>query len=390
MYKIKTFNQIASKGLDRFGRENYEVSSDTLQPEAILLRSHKLQEEDIPESVLAIARAGAGVNNVPVEQLSKRGLVVFNTPGANANAVKELVFAGMLLGSRGIQGGIEYVKEVVATSTSSDLNKQVEAAKKQFSGAELKDKTLGIVGLGAIGSLVADLALAFDMRVIGYDPALSVEAAWRLSSQVEKAQNLQSLLAASDYITLHVPAIPETQDMIDKNALSQVKKGAVLLNFARASIVNELAVLDALNNNQLSKYINDFPSTVFAERDDVVSMPHLGASTAEAEQNCAVMAADQLKDFLENGNIKNSVNFPTVKLDRINAERIIFANENVPKVLGNVLSILADHNVNVVDMVNKSRGELAYNIIDVELQGNERVIDAIADIPHVLSIRLIN
>lgn len=389
MFKVKTFNQISSKGLDRFGRDTYEVSSDTMHPDAILLRSHKLQETEIPDSVLAIARAGAGVNNVPVEALSKRGLVVFNTPGANANAVKELVFAGLLLGSRGIQGGIEYVNQTVSKASGDELNKQVEAAKKQFSGAELKDKTLGIVGLGAIGSLVADLALAFDMRVVGYDPALSVEAAWRLSSRVEKAQNLQALLATSDYITLHVPAIAETQDMIDKNALAQVKKGAILLNFARASIVNESAVIEALDNQNLSKYINDFPSTAFAGRGDVISMPHLGASTAEAEQNCAMMAADQLKDFLEHGNIKNSVNFPTVKLDRINAERIIFANENVPKVLGNVLSILADHNVNVVDMVNKSRGELAYNIIDVELQGNEDVIDAIADIPQVLSVRLI-
>ncbi len=390
MFKIKTFNQISSKGLDRFGRDEYEVSSDTMHPEAILLRSHKLQSSEIPESVLAIARAGAGVNNVPVERLSKQGLVVFNTPGANANAVKELVFAGMLLGSRGIQGGIEYVNHAVSESSGDVLNKQVEAAKKQFSGAELKGKTLGIVGLGAIGSLVADLALAFEMRVIGYDPALSVEAAWRLSSQVEKAPNLQWLLAESDFITLHVPAIPETKDMIDKSALAQVKSGAVLLNFARASIVNENAVAEALDNKRLSKYINDFPSALFAGRNDVISMPHLGASTAEAEQNCAMMAADQLKDFLENGNIKNSVNFPTVKLDRINAERIIFANENVPKVLGNVLSILADHNVNVVDMVNKSRGELAYNIIDVELQGNEDVINAISEVPQVLSVRLIS
>ncbi len=390
MYKVKTFNQISSKGLERFSRDKYEVSSDASQPHAILLRSHKLHNEVLDNSVLAVARAGAGVNNVPVADYSKRGIAVFNTPGANANAVKELVLAGMLLSSRGIKPGIDHVSTLHNISDAAELHKTLEAQKKQFSGSELKGKTLGIIGLGAIGSLVADMALALGMKVVGFDPALSIEAAWRLSSEVQRAENMHALLAKCDYVSLHVPAIEPTIHMINADALAQAKEGMVLVNFARESIVDPEAVANALDKRILRTYVCDFPEPVFYGREDVIAMPHIGASTAEAEENCAMMAADQIMDFLENGNIKNSVNFPNVAMARVEGQRIIFANENVPKVLGNVLSVLADHNVNVIDMVNKSRGDLAYNIIDVEKMENGHVIDAINSIEHVTSVRLIN
>ncbi|MCF2948552.1 phosphoglycerate dehydrogenase [Paraglaciecola aquimarina] len=390
MYKIKTFNQISVKGLDRFGRDKYEVGSDIGHPDAILLRSHKLHNEVLPDSVLAIARAGAGVNNVPVDDYSKKGIVVFNTPGANANAVKELVLAGMLLSSRGIKNGIDHVKTLHDISDAAELHKTLEAQKKQFAGQELKGKTLGIIGLGAIGSLVADMALALGMNVVGYDPALSIEAAWRLSSDVQRAENMHALLARCDYVSLHVPAIKPTLNMINEDALAQAKPGLVLVNFARESIVDPNAIAKALDKGQLRTYVCDFPEPIFYGRDDVIAMPHIGASTAEAEENCAIMAADQIMDFLENGNIKNSVNFPAAAMPRVEGQRIVFTNENVPKVLGSVLSVLADHNVNVLDMMNKSRGDLAYNILDVEQMDNGHVIDAIKNIEHVTTVRLID
>lgn len=390
MYKIKTFNQISVKGLERFSRDKYEVGSDIGHPDAILLRSHKLHNENLAESVLAVARAGAGVNNVPVEQYSQKGIVVFNTPGANANAVKELVLAGLLLGSRGIKSGIDHVKTLHDVNDAAELHKTLEAQKKQFAGNELMGKTLGIVGLGAIGSLVADMALALGMKVIGYDPALSIEAAWRLSSNVQKAENLYALLSRSDYVSLHVPAIEATKHLINDEALSHAKAGLSLVNFARESIVDPSAIVAALDSGKLKGYVCDFPEPVFYGRDDVIAMPHIGASTAEAEENCAVMAADQIIDFLENGNIKNSVNFPAVSMARCEGQRIIFSNENVPKVLGHVLSVLADNNINVIDMMNRSRGDLAYNILDVEQMQNGEIVDEIAKIEHVKSVRLIN
>lgn len=395
MHKIKTYNQISSKGLDRFSRDKYEVSSEAAEPAAILLRSHKLHNETIADSVLAVARAGAGVNNVPVDDYSKRGIVVFNTPGANANAVKELVLAGLLLGSRGIKTGIEHVSTLQDIKDPAQLHKTLEADKKQFAGSELKGKTLGIIGLGAIGSLVADMALALGMKVVGFDPALSIEAAWRLSSEVQKAENMQALLARCDYVSLHVPAIEPTFHMINQEALNHAKPNMVLVNFARESIVDPQAVANALDKGILKTYVCDFPEPVFYGRSDVIAMPHIGASTAEAEENCAMMAAEQIIDFLENGNIINSVNFPQVSMARCEGPRIIFANNNVPKVLGKVLSIFAEHEVNVLDMVNKSRGDLAYNIIDVENLGSigsdesDQVIQAIASIDEVTRVRLI-
>jgi D-3-phosphoglycerate dehydrogenase len=391
MFKIKTYNTISIKGLSRFAREKYEVASDIGSPDAYILRSHKLQGEPLPESVKAVARAGAGTNNVPVEEYTKKGVVVFNSPGANANAVKELVLAGMLLGSRGILPGMQYVQGLTHMTDADEMSKLLEKEKSNFAGFELQGKTLGIVGLGAIGSLIADAALALGMNVIGFDPALSVEAAWRLPNQVGRMENLQSLLARSDYITLHVPAIPATKHLINADTLKVTKKGATLLNFAREAIVDAHAVVDSLNAGHLGKYICDFPEPILLNRKDVYAMPHIGASTEEAEENCAIMAADQLMDYLENGNIKNSVNFPAVHMDRNSniAARITFSNDNVSGVLGHVLSVLADHKVNVVDMVNKSRGDVAYNIIDVEAAPANGVIDALKKVEHVIAVRVI-
>ena len=389
MFKVQTFNKISDKGLNRFSTDKYALSDSTDQADAYILRSHKLHNEVIPDSVKAIARAGAGVNNVPVDKCSEKGIVVFNTPGANANAVKELVLAGMLLSSRGILPGIQYAEGLGDINDAAIMHKQLEAEKKRFAGSELAGKTLGIVGLGAIGSLVADMALALGMKVIGFDPALSVEAAWRLSSQVTKMDGLSSLLANADYVTLHVPAIEPTYHLVNDAALSTAKKGLVLLNFARESIVDPAAVVASLNSDNLGGYVCDFPEPCLIGHSKVIAMPHIGASTAEAEENCAVMAADQLMDYLENGNIKNSVNFPAVAMARDGNCRLTFSNENVSGVLGEVLSVFTKHKLNVVDMVNKSRGNIAYNILDIESQVSELVAEEIRVLEHVISVRIL-
>ncbi|MCV6627197.1 MAG: phosphoglycerate dehydrogenase [Cellvibrionaceae bacterium] len=391
MYKIKTYNAISTKGLDRFPRGEYEIASEIGSPDAYVLRSHKLHGEAIPATLTAVARAGAGVNNIPVEDYSKRGVVVFNTPGANANAVKELVLAGLLLGSRGISEGMNYAQSLSDMSDAGEMHKLLEKEKKRFAGNELYGRTLGVVGLGAIGSMVAEMALALGMKVVGFDPALSVEAAWRLPSQVQRQDNLQSLLGKCDYVSLHVPALEATKHMINADSLKSAKQGMVLLNFARDAIVDAQAVVASLDAGQLGQYICDFPEPCLLQRKDVIAMPHIGASTAEAEENCAVMAADQLMDFLENGNIKNSVNFPAVNMARAPGDsvRITFSNENVSGVLGHVLSVFTEHEVNVIDMVNKSRGELAYNIIDVESQPSDELIKVIAEVEHVIGVRVI-
>ncbi len=390
MFKVRTYNAISSKGLNRFSRDTYEVASEITTPDAFILRSHKLHDETFPEGLKAIARAGAGVNNIPVDGCTKQGVVVFNTPGANANAVKELVMAGLLLASRDITGGMEYSQSLIEMTDAGEMGKLLEKEKKRFAGGELAGRTLGIVGLGAIGSMVADMALSMGMNVLGFDPALSVEAAWRLSSKVKRMENMQALLANADFITLHVPAIEPTKGMINAEALKSVKEGAVLLNFARESITDTQAVIDALNDNKLGKYICDFPMPGLLGRKDVLAMPHIGASTAEAEENCAVMAADQLMDFLENGNIKNSVNYPAIEMDRVpNSTRITFSNDNVSGVLGHVLSVFTDNNVNVIDMMNKSRNDVAYNIIDVENTPSNDVVKAIAAVEHVINVRVI-
>jgi D-3-phosphoglycerate dehydrogenase len=337
--------------------------------------------------LLAIGRAGAGVNNIPVEACTERGVVVFNTPGANANAVKELVMAGLLLSRRGIIQGMEYVNGLDGIEDKAELNKQVEAGKKAFKGSELKGRTLGVLGLGAIGSLVARMALQMDMDVVGYDPALSVDAAWKLPSQVQKMDSMQMLFSRADIVTLHVPAIEPTIGMINASVLSSFKPGATLLNFAREEIVDNDDVLAALESGQLSQYISDFPNPQMLGKPGVLSTPHLGASTAEAEENCAVMVADQMMDFLDNGNITNSVNFPTISMERTAGYRIALANNNVPRILGSVLSILADRNINVIDMLNKSRDQVAYNIIDVETKPTPELLAEISAIEGVTNVR---
>jgi D-3-phosphoglycerate dehydrogenase len=388
MHKIRVLNNISAKGTDRFSRENYELGADLDDPEAILLRSSQLSSADIGPNLLAVGRAGAGVNNIPVDEYTQKGIVVFNTPGANANAVKELVMTGLLLSQRGIIQGIDYVNSLSEYKDKAELNKLVEASKKKYKGTELKGKTLGVLGLGAIGSMVAEMALQMGMKVLGFDPALSVEAAWRLPAQVQKMENMQTLFSRSDIVTLHVPAIESTLNLIDKETLSSFKKGAVLLNFSREQIVNEGDIASALESEHISQYISDFPSPALVGKPGVISTPHLGASTMEAEENCAVMVADQVLDFLENGNIHNSVNFPKVSLERTDGFRITLSNNNVPRILGSVLSILADQNINVIDMLNKSREDIAYNIIDVESEPEDELVEKIALIEGVINVRL--
>ncbi|MBW8192104.1 3-phosphoglycerate dehydrogenase [Neiella marina] len=386
MRSIRTYNAISQKGLVLFPEAQYKVDSVVGEPDAIMLRSHNLHQETFPESVKAIARCGAGVNNIPVEACTKQGIVVFNTPGANANAVKELVLAGMLLASRNLLDAANFSQALDTTLETGDFNKKVEAGKKKFVGSELAGKTLGVIGLGAIGANIAHAALALGMNVVGYDPVLSVEAAWRLSSDVERADNLPSLLARCDYVSLHVPANEHTKNMLNAENLEQAKRGLVLLNFARGSVAEEAAVLNELENNRIHKYVCDFPSPALMGRDDVILLPHLGASTGEAEDNCAEMAARQLMDFLKNGNIQNSVNFPNLRLERSEGFRITFANDNVPAVLSQVLAVLSEMNINVIDMLNKSRGEVAYTILDVEHQPTDELIAAIAAVEHVFHV----
>jgi D-3-phosphoglycerate dehydrogenase len=387
--QVLTLNQISLKGLDRLPRDQYEIASEFTKPDAILLRSYKLRLEDIPSSVLAIARAGAGVNNIPVSACTARGIPVFNTPGANANAVKELVATGLLLGSRGVIEGIDYVRSLSEIKDGAELNKTLEAQKKQFKGSELVGKSLGVVGLGAIGSLVAEMALTLGMEVVGFDPALSVEAAWRLSSQVRRAETLSALFARCDYVSLHLPVLESTRGLINAELLRGTRPGCCLLNFARQEIVDQEGLVHALDAGILRKYIADFPTPELIGRRDVILMPHIGASTEEAEDNCAIMAADQLRDFLENGNITNSVNFPTLQLDRVSGCRLSVTNENVPRTLRSVLSILGDENINVIDMLNKSRDEVAYNLIDISMQPSADVLSKMRALEGVMNVRLI-
>lgn len=389
MYRIRTYNAISEKGLSRFDPDRYQVGPDTGEPHAFVLRSYKLHDEPVPDSLLAVARAGAGFNNIPIDELSHKGVVVFNTPGANANAVKELVAAGLVMGSRGIFDGMSYVQSLGNMQDAVELSKLLEKEKKRFAGTEIYGKTLGVVGLGSIGALVANMALELGMRVVGYDPAISVEAAWQLSSRVEKVDGLNALLGEVDYLTLHVPANEHTRNLFNDEVISRVKPGAVLLNFAREEVVDTAAVIAALEAGQLSRYVTDFPRPELFGREDTILLPHIGASTREAEQNCAMMAADQLMDFLENGNIVNSVNFPRTRMARNGGYRITFCNENVPRVLGTVLTVLADRNINVIDMVNMSRGDIAYNIIDLDTEPGPGALEEIRAAEGVMSLRLL-
>ena len=389
MHRIKTYNTISAKGLDRFERERYEVGQDIAPAGALLLRSHKLQEAEILDSVTAIARAGAGVNNIPLAACSERGIPVFNTPGANANAVKELVAAAMLLASRDIVGGIAFAQAQDPGMSAQDMNALMEQEKKRFAGAELAGKTLGVVGLGSIGSLVARQGLDFGMEVVGFDPALSVEAAWRLPSEVQRMENVQSLFSRSDFVSLHLPVLDSTRGLVNEEMLTHFKKGSCLLNFAREEIVLTEAVVAALDNDQLRCYVADFPNPMLLGRTDTLLMPHIGASTAEAEENCAIMAANQLKAFLEHGNIRNSVNFPAIELERTTDYRITIANRNEPGMLSHVLTLIGDEGLNVADLLNKSFGDVAYNIIDLDEVPQEGLLSKIRTVEGVINLRLI-
>jgi D-3-phosphoglycerate dehydrogenase len=389
MFRIRTYNRISDLGLAKFTPDSYQVAADLEQPDAFLLRSQKLHAEAVPGSLVAVARAGAGVNNIPLEDYTHRGIVVFNTPGANANAVKELVAAALFLSSRNILGGMNFVQELGDIFDPTELAQRLESEKKQFAGTEVAGKTLGVIGLGAIGSMVANMALELGMKVAGYDPAISVESAWRLSHRVQKVDNLEALLAVSDFVSLHAPMIEQTRNLINSDRIARMKPGAKLLNFAREEIVDVAAVIAALDAGQLSAYVTDFPIPTLLGRKNVLLLPHIGASTQEAEENCSVMAAEQLMDFLANGNIRNSVNFPPTHMARDGGYRITFCNENIPRVLGSVLSVLADHDINVIDMVNKSRGNIAYNIIDVESQPDSEILEAISRAEGVIRVRMV-
>ncbi|WP_440995932.1 phosphoglycerate dehydrogenase [Arhodomonas sp. SL1] len=388
MYKILTLDNISVKGLDRLPREAYEVSSEIQHPDGIMLRSHKMHGMELPETLKAVARAGAGVNNVPVEALSHRGIPVFNTPGANANAVKELVLTGMLMAARNVGPAWDFARAL--DGDDAEINRQAEAGKKQFVGCELPGRTLGVVGLGAIGVLVANAARSLGMKVIAYDPHVTVHSAWKLSADVRRSHSVDEVFAEADFVTLHVPEIDATRGMVNAERLRQVPEGAVLLNFARAGIVDEAAVVAALGEGRLSSYVCDFPSNALKGHPQVVTLPHIGASTHEAQDNCAIMAAEQLRDYLETGNVVNSVNFPEMVLPRNGSgDRLTVSNNNVPNMLGQISTALADAGLNIDDMYNKSRGDLAYTVVDVAGKVTDEVVERIRGIDGVLAVRVI-
>jgi len=382
--KILTLNAISAKGLARLP-EHYTVGGDIADPDGILVRSANMHEMEIPASVQAIARAGAGTNNIPVKKLSERGVPVFNAPGANANAVKELVIAGMLIAARNLVPALRFVEGLAGSD--EEMHKATEAGKKQFAGSELPGRTLGVIGLGAIGSYVAEAAIKLGMNVVGYDPAITVDAAWRLPSQVKRAENVEDVLRVADFVSLHVPLIDATRNLINAQRIGTMRPDAVLLNFAREGVVDNAAVIEALDANKLHAYICDFPANALKGHAKVVALPHLGASTEEAEENCAVMVAEQLADYLENGNILNSVNFPNVSMARESAFRIAIANANVPNMVGQISSVLAAAGLNIHNMVNKSKGEMAYTLVDVDSAVVPGVMQQLAAISGVLAVR---
>jgi len=384
-FRLLVLNQIAAKGLARLPPEHYELGADMAAPDALLVRSADLHAREIAPSVQAIARAGAGTNNIPVDAMSARGVPVFNAPGANANAVKELVLAAMLLTARNLAPALRFVAALDANAPN--MEKQVEDGKKVFAGFELAGHTLGIVGLGKVGCLVADAAIKLGMDVWGFDPHITVDAAWSLPAQVKKAASVDEVLRQSDFVTLHVPLIAATRDMVGADNLGLMRRGAVLLNFSREGVVNEAAVLAALDAKRLAWYACDFPSAAVNAHARVVALPHLGASTAEAEENCAVMVVDQLRDYLEHGNVINAVNFPAVGMARESAFRIAIANANVPNMLGQISTAMAGAGLNIHNMVNKSRGDMAYTLVDVDSPVTADILDALRAIDGVLSVR---
>lgn len=385
MYKVQTLNKIAKIGLDVLD-DKYTFGDEVENPDGIILRSFNMHEMELPESLSAIARAGAGVNNIPIEKCSEKGIVVFNTPGANANAVKELVIAGLFLASRKIVKGIEWAKTL--KGNGSEVSKLVEKGKSNFAGPEIQGKTLGIIGLGAIGVRVANAAHALGMEVIGYDPYLSVDAAWHVTRSAKKANDIETILAESDYISVHVPATETTKGMFNKDAFRKMKKGARLLNFSRGELVVDADVIDALADGTLAAYVTDFASDALLADENVIVMPHLGASTPESEDNCAVMAAKELKDFLENGNIKNSVNFPNCDMGAVSGSRVAIAHKNIPTMLNKISQLFANDNINIENMINKSKGDYAYTLIDICGDVEDSVKDELLAIEGIIKVTI--
>ncbi|KAA5544424.1 phosphoglycerate dehydrogenase [Roseiconus nitratireducens] len=386
MYKILTLNNISVKGLSRLPREQYEISSDTTRPDGILLRSFKMHDMEIPDSVAAIGRAGAGVNNIPVDQMTKRGVPVFNAPGANANAVKELVLAGLLIASRNIYPAMRFAGTL--EGSDAEISAAVESGKKQFVGSELPSKKLGIIGLGAIGIRVANAASALGMKVIGYDPLISVENAWKLSRKVQQALSLDHLFSQCDAVSVHVPLLDATRGLVSKERIAMMPDGGTIVNLARGGICDDEAVLAALDSGKLNAYVIDFPTAALLKHPKVVSFPHLGASTEEAEENCAIMVADQLREYLEDGTVRNSVNFPEAVMPRDGkGSRITIANANVPNMVGQISSILAGAGLNIADLLNKSRGDVAYTVIDLDGGVEDTVLEKLGAIEGVLTVR---
>ena len=391
MFNFKIFNNIAEDGLDILRNNQFKEVSE--KPDGILLRSYNISDKDFEDNLLCIARAGAGTNNIPIEDATKKGIVVFNTPGANANAVKELVVCGMLLSSRGIIDGIEFAKKL-ELEDAEGLNKAMEAQKKAFAGNELAGKTLGIVGLGSIGSMLAQAAHTLGMKLVGYDPYISIEGAWRLPSDVEKAETMEDLLHQSDYVSLHVPLVEDTKNLINKSNLKKFKKGARLINLSRGGIVNTPDVISELENGNLGRFVTDFPTPELikrsANKNDVVLLPHLGASTKEAEVNCAVMAANQMVNYLQDGTILNSVNFPRISLSRGTNHRLVIINHNEPGMISKIADSIAACNINIAEMTNKSRDEIAINLIDLECEASNQLIEQLRSVEHVMSVRSLN
>lgn len=386
-FKVQTLNSIAVTGLNRLPRDRYEVASELSRPDAILLRSFKMHDMPLADSLLAVGRAGAGTNNIPVAKLSKLGIPVFNTPGANANAVKELVIAGLLMAARNVPQALSYVHGL--TGAGEELDKAVESGKKQFVGFELPKRTLGVVGLGAIGVEVANAALKLGMNVLGYDPAITVQYAWQLSSGVQKAANLDDLFARADVVTVHVPLNKHTDKLVNSARLETMKRGGVILNFSRDAIVDSAAVVEALSSGRLKSYVTDFPTRTLIDHPKVICLPHLGASTVEAEENCAVMVVDNVREFLENGNVTRSVNFPETVLHRTRPHRIAIPHKNVPNMVAQILTALAAQNINIADMLNHSREELSYTLVDLDAPPTEATLDRIRSIDGILSARVL-
>ncbi|GMQ91854.1 MAG: phosphoglycerate dehydrogenase [Gammaproteobacteria bacterium] len=387
MFKIQTLNNISNKGLERLPDSDFETGDDIKNPDAILLRSYKMHDMEIPKSLLAVGRAGAGVNNIPVDKMSARGIPVFNAPGANANAVKELVVAGLLLACRNICPAWEFSRNL--EGKDDVINKAVETGKKNYAGFELPGRTLGVVGLGAIGRSVANIALQLGMKVVGYDPGLTVEGAWQLSAAVNKASSVDNLLRQVDFITFHVPLIDATKNIINTESLGLMRDGVTILNFARNGIVDDQAVMQGLETGKVHAYVCDFPNNLIKDHPRVIALPHLGASTREAEENCAIMVANQVMDYLLNGNIRNSVNFPEVIAPRESDYRMVIANANVPNMLGQISTAMANAELNIHDMVNRSRGELAYTVVDVDSAIPDTVKDEVSAIDGVTMVRII-